>query len=170
MSCILQSLELLGSQLTMLVADQVPKLNVEATCKGSVAADKAMGLMLPQGFDKCMSDENSAQSRVHGFQRKARRIRWHFRPRRRRRSTRSAVASTPVKLARRGFWNGNGMPSPNEPLRCRFSGIQKLGNGGDQLSCRNLTSRQIDQRGRISAIRSMNHVEAISALNNSPAT
>ena len=32
-----------GSQLTMLVADQVPKLNVEATCKGSVAADKAMG-------------------------------------------------------------------------------------------------------------------------------
>jgi len=48
----------------MLVADQVPKLNVEATCKGSVAADKAMGLMLPQGFDKCMSDENSAQSRV----------------------------------------------------------------------------------------------------------
>jgi len=62
------------------------------------------------------------------------------------------------------------MPSPNEPLRCRFSGIQKLGNGGDQLSCRNLTSRQIDQRGRIPAIRSMNHVDAISALNNSPAT
>src|SRR5882762_1502655 len=152
------------------IDDQVPKLNVEATCKGSVAADKAMGLMLPQGFDKCMSDENSAQSRVHGFQREAWRIRWHFRPRRRRRSTRSAVASTPVKLARRGFWNGNGMPSPNEPLRCRFSGIQKLGNGGDQLSCRNLTSRQIDQRGRISAIRSMNHVDAISALNNSPAT
>ena len=64
MSCILQSLELLGSQLTMLVADQVPKLNVEATCKGSVAADKAMGLMLPQGFDKCMSDENSAQQQL----------------------------------------------------------------------------------------------------------
>jgi hypothetical protein len=62
------------------------------------------------------------------------------------------------------------MPSPNEPLRCRFPGIQKLGNGGDQLSCRNLTSRQIDQRGRISATRSMNHVDAISALNNSPAT
>ncbi len=61
-----------GSQLTMLVADQVPKLNVEATCKGSVAADKAMGLMLPQGFDKwlpqgfdkCMSDENSAQQQL----------------------------------------------------------------------------------------------------------
>jgi hypothetical protein len=66
-------------------------------------------------------------SRVHGFQRKARRIRWHFQPRRRRRSTRSTVASTPVKLARRGFWNGNGMPGPNEPLRCRFSGIQKAG-------------------------------------------
>jgi len=107
-------------------------------------------------------------SRVHGFQRKARRIRWHFQPRLRRRSTRSTVASTPLKLAGVDF--GNGMPSPNEPLRCRFSGIQKLGNGGDQLSCRNLTSRQIDQRGRISAIRSMNHVDAISALNNSPAT
>jgi|SRR6267378_428923 len=46
------------------IDDQVPKLNVEATCKGSVAADKAMGLMLPQGFDKCMSDENSAQQQL----------------------------------------------------------------------------------------------------------
>ncbi len=95
----------------MLVADQVPKLNVEATCKGSVAADKAMGLMLPQGFDKCMSDENSAQSRER---------------------SRRAIGLTDM------------------------AGVQ--------------TSRQIDQRGRISAIRSMNHVDAISALNNSPAT
>jgi hypothetical protein len=56
------------------------------------------------------------------------------------------------------------------PYVVGFPVFKKLGNGGDQLSWRNLTSRQIDQRGRISAIRSMNHVDAISALNNSPAT
>jgi hypothetical protein len=56
------------------------------------------------------------------------------------------------------------------PYVIGFPVFKKLGNGGVQLSCRNLTSRQIDQRGRISAIRSMNHVDAISALNNSPAT
>jgi hypothetical protein len=49
-----------GTQLLMPVSDTVPKLNVEATCKDSVEADKAMGLALPQSFDKCMSDENSA--------------------------------------------------------------------------------------------------------------
>jgi hypothetical protein len=54
----------LGAQLTMLVSDQVPKLNVEATCKGSVAADKAMGLDLPQSYDKCMSDESTAQQQL----------------------------------------------------------------------------------------------------------
>jgi hypothetical protein len=46
------------------VSDQVPKLNVEVTCRGSVAADKAMGLDLPQSFDKCMSDENTAQQQL----------------------------------------------------------------------------------------------------------
>jgi hypothetical protein len=50
----------LGTQLLIHVSDNVPKLNVEATCKGSVESDKAMGLALPQSFDKCMSDENSA--------------------------------------------------------------------------------------------------------------
>jgi hypothetical protein len=54
----------LGTQLTMLVSDQVPKLNVEATCKDSVATNKAMGLALPQSFEKCMSDENSAQQQL----------------------------------------------------------------------------------------------------------
>ncbi|MCC8960221.1 hypothetical protein H8B02_44505 [Bradyrhizobium sp. Pear77] len=54
----------LGGQLAMLVSDQVPKLNVEAACRGSVAADKAMGLDLPQSFEKCMSDENSAQQQL----------------------------------------------------------------------------------------------------------
>jgi hypothetical protein len=54
----------LGGQLVLFVSDQVPKLNVEATCRGSVAADKAMGLDLPQSFEKCMSDENSAQHQL----------------------------------------------------------------------------------------------------------
>jgi hypothetical protein len=49
-----------GSQLLMPVSDRIPELNVAATCKGSVEADKAMGLALPQSFDQCMSDENSA--------------------------------------------------------------------------------------------------------------
>ena len=46
------------------ISDNVPKLNVEATCKASVETDKAMGLVLPQSFDKCMSDENSAQRQL----------------------------------------------------------------------------------------------------------
>src|ERR1700745_2058798 len=54
----------LGTQLTTLVSDQVPNLNVEATCQASVEADKAMGLALPQSFDKCMSDENSARQQL----------------------------------------------------------------------------------------------------------
>ena len=49
-----------GTQLLTPVSDRIPKLDVEASCKGSVEADKAMGLVLPQSFDKCMSDENSA--------------------------------------------------------------------------------------------------------------
>ena len=46
------------------ISDAIPKLNVEATCRGSVEADKAMGLALPQSFDKCMSDENSARQQL----------------------------------------------------------------------------------------------------------
>jgi hypothetical protein len=53
-----------GSQLLTPVSDSVPKLNVEASCRGSVEADKAMGLALPQSFDKCMSDENSARQQL----------------------------------------------------------------------------------------------------------
>jgi hypothetical protein len=53
-----------STQLLIPISDAVPKLNVEATCKGSVEADKAMGLDLPQSFDKCMSDENSARQQL----------------------------------------------------------------------------------------------------------
>ncbi len=53
-----------ASQLFTPISEAVPKLNVEATCRGSVEADKAMGLALPQSFDKCMSDENSAREQL----------------------------------------------------------------------------------------------------------
>jgi hypothetical protein len=49
-----------STQLLTPISDVIPKLNVEATCRGSIEADKAMGLDLPQSFNKCMSDENSA--------------------------------------------------------------------------------------------------------------
>ena len=50
MKIALLTLAMLGSQLTIQVADHIPQLNVEATCKGSVATDKAMGLALPQSY------------------------------------------------------------------------------------------------------------------------
>ncbi|MGY8681210.1 hypothetical protein Q2941_25940 [Bradyrhizobium sp. UFLA05-153] len=53
-----------GTQLFMPASDAVPKLNVEATCKATVEADKAAGLDLGQSFDKCMSDENSARDQL----------------------------------------------------------------------------------------------------------
>ena len=53
-----------STQLLTPISDTIPKLNVEATCRGSVEADKAMGLDLPQSFDKCMSDENSARQQL----------------------------------------------------------------------------------------------------------
>ena len=46
------------------VSDSVPKLNVEATCKSTVADDKAMNLDLPQSYEKCMSDENQARQQL----------------------------------------------------------------------------------------------------------
>ena len=64
MKIALFSMALLGSQLVISVSDRVPELNVEATCKATVATDKAMGLDLPQSFDDCMRDERSAQQQL----------------------------------------------------------------------------------------------------------
>ena len=55
---------MIGSQLVIPVSDRVPQLNVEATCKATVATDKAMGLDLAQSFDDCMRDENAAQQQL----------------------------------------------------------------------------------------------------------
>jgi hypothetical protein len=63
MKAALLSLALLGSQ-GMLVADRVPELNVEATCKATTATDKAAGLALAQSFEACMRDETTAQKQL----------------------------------------------------------------------------------------------------------
>ena len=64
MKIALLSMAILGSQFVIPISDRVPKLNVEATCKASVAADKAMGLVLAQSYDDCMRDENAAQQQL----------------------------------------------------------------------------------------------------------
>jgi hypothetical protein len=64
MKIVLLSMAMIGSQLVTPVSDRVPKLNVEATCKATVATDKAMGLDLAQSFDDCMRDENTAQPQL----------------------------------------------------------------------------------------------------------
>jgi hypothetical protein len=53
-----------ATQLLTPISDAVPKLNVESACRASVEADKAMGLALPQSFDKCMSDESAARQQL----------------------------------------------------------------------------------------------------------
>lgn len=55
------SAQISTSSMTMAVSDRVPHLNVEATCKATTATDKAMGLALPQSYDECIRDENTAQ-------------------------------------------------------------------------------------------------------------
>lgn len=54
----------LGNPLVTSVGDRVPTLNVEATCKASVATDKAMNLDNPQSYESCMRDETTAQQQL----------------------------------------------------------------------------------------------------------
>jgi len=54
----------MGTQLLTQISDQVPKLNVEATCKATVADDISMGVSLPQTYETCMTDENHAQQQL----------------------------------------------------------------------------------------------------------
>jgi hypothetical protein len=64
MKIALLSLAMIASPLTVQASDQIPRLNVEATCKASVAADKGMGLTSPQSYEDCMRDENTAQQQL----------------------------------------------------------------------------------------------------------
>jgi hypothetical protein len=54
----------LGSPLVMPVGDHVPLINVEKTCKDTTEADQAANLALPQSFENCMRDENSAKEQL----------------------------------------------------------------------------------------------------------
>ena len=65
MKILLLTLAMIGGQTTIPVSERVPQLNVEATCKATVATDKAMGLDLAQSYDDCMRDENSALQQLH---------------------------------------------------------------------------------------------------------
>ena len=53
-----------GSPLVMPVGDRVPIINVEKTCKDSVAADKGANVALSQPLENCISDENAAKQQV----------------------------------------------------------------------------------------------------------
>jgi len=54
----------IGSPLAIPVADHVPVINVEETCKASAAADKAMNLHFPQSVESCMHDESAAREQL----------------------------------------------------------------------------------------------------------
>jgi hypothetical protein len=56
----------LGSPLVIPVADVVPVINVERTCKETSATDKAMKLDLAQSVENCMRDENAARQQLGG--------------------------------------------------------------------------------------------------------
>jgi hypothetical protein len=53
-----------GSPLAVPVADVVPVINVEQTCKETAATDKAMSLDLSQSVENCMRDENAARQQL----------------------------------------------------------------------------------------------------------
>jgi hypothetical protein len=52
------------SPLAIPVGDRVPVINVEKTCKDSVAADKGANIALAQPLANCISDENAAKQQV----------------------------------------------------------------------------------------------------------
>jgi len=54
-----------GSPAVIPVGDRVPAINVEKTCKDSVAADKEGNIALAQPLEICMSDENEARKQLN---------------------------------------------------------------------------------------------------------
>jgi hypothetical protein len=53
-----------GGPVVVPVADVVPVINVEQTCKETAATDKAMNLDLPQSVANCMRDEDAARQQL----------------------------------------------------------------------------------------------------------
>ena len=54
----------LGNTLEITVGDRMPVINVEKTCKDSVAADQAAGIALAQPLANCLRDENQAKQQL----------------------------------------------------------------------------------------------------------
>ncbi len=67
MKIVLLSLAMMVGQTTIPVSDRVPQFNVEALGKAGVAADKASGLALPQSYNDCMRDENTALQQLNAL-------------------------------------------------------------------------------------------------------
>jgi hypothetical protein len=55
---------LVGLPLATPVADTVPKLNFESSCKAAMSADQALGADRDQSYQACMNDESSAQQEL----------------------------------------------------------------------------------------------------------
>jgi len=55
---------LVGLPLATPVADAVPKLGIEASCRAAMTADAALGADRDQTFQSCMNDENSAHDEL----------------------------------------------------------------------------------------------------------
>ena len=55
-----------GSPLVLPIADRVPVINVEKTCKDSTETDKSANIALPQSYQDCMRDENAAKDQLAG--------------------------------------------------------------------------------------------------------
>ena len=55
---------LVGLPLATPVADTVPKLAVESSCKAAMSADAALGADRDQTFQSCMNDENQAHDEL----------------------------------------------------------------------------------------------------------
>jgi hypothetical protein len=53
-----------GNPLVIAVGDRMPVINVEKTCKDSLAADKAGDITLAQPLENCMRDENDAKQQL----------------------------------------------------------------------------------------------------------
>ena len=58
------SLAILGAQSTLAVADNLPRIRVEALCKARSAADKMMGIPESETVPDCVQDEKAAKEKL----------------------------------------------------------------------------------------------------------
>jgi hypothetical protein len=58
---------LLGVQLVVPIADRVPTLKVDSSCKAAASINKSMNLAESQSYENCMKDENSARDQLNSL-------------------------------------------------------------------------------------------------------